>query len=315
MEPFVSKHLQGVSRTYALLIPMLPRGLDHAVGVAYLLMRIVDTLEDDVSLPEAERARLLRDFDAVLARGGTSAPDGVTARLGDLPAEQDLMEQTDEVLRRVADLSPNDREATLTCARKMIGGVLLMQARSAARRRAYPAVGDAQELRNYCYYVAGVVGEMLCEMMAGHLNQPGLRRLRPLAVELGLGLQMVNILKDCAKDSKQGRRYLPVDADGQVASGAVYRATLAQARDSLEKGVRFVLAIPAAASELRSFCGLPIAWGALTLQKAETDGSKAKIDRKLLQWTIEKFSDLVRDDRALPRWLNSLIRERQPEPA
>ena len=47
LDAFVAKHLQGVSRTYAILVPMLPDALADAVGVAYLLMRVVDTLAND----------------------------------------------------------------------------------------------------------------------------------------------------------------------------------------------------------------------------------------------------------------------------
>src|SRR5690606_4066949 len=194
-------------------------------------------------------------------------------------AERRLMLEAAEVLRRVAALPAVYRDAALTCARRMIGGVPLMLARSAAREPPYPAVTNATELRTYCYYVAGVVGEMLCTVMAHHLRQPALLRLNALAVELGIGLQLVNIVKDSMKDSAQGRRYLPTH-DGRVDHAEVYRAALAQARDSLERGAQFVLALPAAARELRSFCGLPIAWGALTLNRAETGEGKAKIDRR-----------------------------------
>lgn len=43
-------HLQQVSRTFALTIPVLPMPLADWVGNAYLLCRIVDTIEDDPSL-------------------------------------------------------------------------------------------------------------------------------------------------------------------------------------------------------------------------------------------------------------------------
>ena len=42
-----NKHLAGVSRTFALTIPCLPKDLRDWVGNAYLLCRIADTIEDD----------------------------------------------------------------------------------------------------------------------------------------------------------------------------------------------------------------------------------------------------------------------------
>ena len=45
--------LQCVSRTFALTIPQLPGALRDVVGNAYLLCRIVDTIEDEPTLSAA----------------------------------------------------------------------------------------------------------------------------------------------------------------------------------------------------------------------------------------------------------------------
>jgi phytoene/squalene synthetase len=192
-------------------------------------------------------------------------------------------------------------------------------ARSAERGQPYPAIRDAAELREYCYYVAGTVGEMLCAMMAHFLKLPALARLRDVAVELGVGLQLVNILKDCLKDAAQGRRYLPTAEGGEVDRGEVYRAVLNEARLSLRRGVEIVLALPAGARELRSFCGLPIAWGAMTLARAERgitkprkdENAKAsegpKIGRGAIRASIKLFGKLAGDDAALRAWLTRML--------
>lgn len=316
MDPFIAHHLHGVSRTYALLIPMLPAGLRDAVGLAYLLMRIVDTLEDAPQLQDDDRRERLLAMDRRVAALANPTDDSINAEaaslsdgaLGELAAERALMSQTNEVLRRLVALEPQLRSAACDCARAMIRGVLAMLERSRERGLAYPGNRDSAELREYCYYVAGVVGEMLCAMMAHHLRAPSLLRLRPLAVELGIGLQLVNILKDARRDSKGGRCYLPLNDEGDVAKGEVYRAVLAEARASLEKGIEFVLALPATARELRSFCGLPIAWGALTLERAEKSPAAAKIARSMIEWSINHFMSLASDDQALRRWFGELLK-------
>lgn len=312
MDGFVAHHLKGVSRTYALLIPMLPRGLDDAVGLAYLLMRIVDTVEDAPQLSDPQRLACFAELEHKLDRldGGAAAPAltaATAAGLGDLAAEHELMRHVDDVLQRLATLTPAYRDAALRCARQMMTGVRLLMARSAARGVAYPGNQDATELREYCYYVAGVVGEMLCDMMAHHLNSETLHRLRGVAVELGIGLQLVNILKDSIRDADGGRRYLPA-ADGRVAPGEMYKLVLEEARASLKRGAEFVLALPAAARELRCFCGLPIAWGAMTLARAERDAGAAKITRAAIQFSTDLFKRLVGDDNALRGWLMSMLR-------
>jgi farnesyl-diphosphate farnesyltransferase len=306
MDAFLANHLQRVSRTYAILVPMLPDKLSDAVGLAYLLMRIVDTLEDDPHLSTADRLRyftLLED-----ALGGNDAAAAALAQpLGDTEDERALMRDAAQVLSRVQALESDYHAAATACALAMIGGVRHMIARSGARELAYPAVRDMAELREYCYYVAGVVGEMLCTMMAHFLGWPELRRLHDQAVELGIGLQLVNILKDSGKDSAQGRRYLPLVEGGASVQAEVYAAALQTARRSLQTGVDYVLALPASARELRSFCGLPIAWGAMTLARAERSADAAKIGRGAISDSIARFGELVGDDQALREWLSALL--------
>jgi phytoene/squalene synthetase len=143
--------------------------------------------------------------------------------------------------------------------------------------------------------------------MAHYLKQPALRERRDVAVELGIGLQMVNILKDALKDSTQGRRYLPPAEGASAAQAEVYAAALQDARQCLQRGLEFVLALPVAARELRSFCGLPISWGAMTLTQAEQDTRQAKIGRGAIQDSITRFDELVGDDAALREWLSGLL--------
>ena len=306
MDAFVTQHLERVSRTYAIVVPMLPEPLAQAVGVAYLVMRIVDTIEDAPEVSAEQRRRLLDRIDPAL-QGDAPALHELTTPLGDTPAERNLLCETSEVVARLRALEPAYRDAIARCARAMSDGVRRLMARAADRGVAYPAVRDAGELREYCYYVAGVVGEMLCTMMAHHLRRPSLLGQRELAVDLGIGLQLVNILKDATADSAHGRRYLP---DGERADGGgdqVYRTVLREARRCLLRGIEYVLALPASAAGVRCFCGLPIAWGGLTLALAERNPTAAKISRDAVRATIDRFRQLAGDDEALRQWLSAVI--------
>lgn len=62
------------------------------------------------------------------------------------------------------------------------------------------------ELRVYCYRVASAVGLVSIEIF-GYKNP----RCRKYAIELGLALQMTNILRDVGKDLRFGRIYLPAE--------------------------------------------------------------------------------------------------------
>jgi phytoene synthase len=61
-----------------------------------------------------------------------------------------------------------------------------------------------EELRVYCYRVASAVGLVSIEIF-GYRNP----RCREYAIDLGLALQMTNIIRDVWKDFRAGRIYLP----------------------------------------------------------------------------------------------------------
>lgn len=61
-----------------------------------------------------------------------------------------------------------------------------------------------EELRVYCYRVASAVGLVSIEIF-GYRNP----RCKEYALELGLALQMTNIIRDVGKDLRDGRIYLP----------------------------------------------------------------------------------------------------------
>ncbi|MBV8901781.1 MAG: phytoene/squalene synthase family protein [Verrucomicrobia bacterium] len=62
------------------------------------------------------------------------------------------------------------------------------------------------DLRRYCYHVASVVGLAMCPVL-GLAGNHGAEQ----AVELGIAMQLTNILRDIREDWERGRVYLPAD--------------------------------------------------------------------------------------------------------
>jgi phytoene synthase len=62
------------------------------------------------------------------------------------------------------------------------------------------------ELYEYCYRVAGVVG-LMCIEIFGYRNP----KAKDYAVNLGVALQLTNIMRDLKVDADRGRIYLPQD--------------------------------------------------------------------------------------------------------
>jgi phytoene synthase len=63
-----------------------------------------------------------------------------------------------------------------------------------------------EELDNYCYHVASVVGLIMVHV----LTEPSPELLKP-ARDLGTAMQLTNILRDIAEDWQRDRLYLPAD--------------------------------------------------------------------------------------------------------
>ncbi|MHB1240602.1 MAG: squalene/phytoene synthase family protein, partial [Gammaproteobacteria bacterium] len=202
--------LQGVSRTFALTIPQLPVALARVVGNAYLLCRIVDTIEDEAELGAEQKRQFCDGFAQVVA--GVEDPERFAGELGPLlsertlPAERELVAETPRVMRINAGFNPVQREALEICVRIMAEGMAEFQENRGAR-----GLERLTHLDRYCYHVAGVVGEMLTRLFCDY--SPAIachrERLMELAVSFGQGLQMTNILKDVWDDQTRGVCWLP----------------------------------------------------------------------------------------------------------
>ena len=65
---------------------------------------------------------------------------------------------------------------------------------------------DFDELREYCYKVASVVG-LVCIKIFGYEDP----KAEEYAVEMGIAMQLTNILRDVREDLERGRIYIPQD--------------------------------------------------------------------------------------------------------
>jgi phytoene synthase len=72
-----------------------------------------------------------------------------------------------------------------------------------------------EDLRAYCYSVAGTVGLMVSPVLGG--NRPD---ILDHAATLGIAMQLTNILRDIAEDARLGRLYLPLDELAQFGCDA-----------------------------------------------------------------------------------------------
>src|ERR1700689_4953514 len=202
--------LPHVSRTFALTIPQLPLGLRTAVTSAYLLCRIADTIEDEPALSPPETLAFLQRFSALLAGHGDARQLAreIELRLSDrtLATERELVSNMERVLAVLARLNSAQRAAIQRCVELMCQGMPRFQFSASLK-----GLARSTDLDDYCYYVAGVVGEMLTDLFCDY--SPQIARQRPalsaIAASFAQGLQMTNILKDIWEDRSRGACWLP----------------------------------------------------------------------------------------------------------
>lgn len=304
-EVYQDQILPYVSRTFALTIPQLPPRLRTAVTSAYLLCRIADTVEDEPALSAAETHAFLQRFKAVVAL--REDPELLASTLGrrlsdrTLPKEIELAQNMARVIRITAALEPAQRAAIERCVHLMCDGMPHFQ--RTASITGLPATSD---LDDYCYYVAGVVGEMLTELFCAHSPEIARNRtaLAERAVSFAQGLQMTNILKDVWEDRSRGACWLPQDLfsrygvdlaelspanrDARFAAGM--RELVGIAHAHLRNALEFTLCIPGREEGIRRFCLWAIGLAVLTLRRIYanpefTTSSEIKISRSAVRTT------------------------------
>ena len=298
--------LQQVSRSFALTIPQLPPGLQKTVTNAYLVCRIVDTIEDEECLSLDQKRFFFRELSKVI-NGQTSAKPFADALYpllsgSTLPAERELTKNTPSVIQNTLTFSPKQQAAIKRCATTMAKGMLLFQ-----EIKDPVGLKDLRDFHRYCYHVAGNVGEMLTELFCDYSPEISRdrERLLPLAVSFGQGLQMTNIIKDLWEDKDHGACWLPQDVfqkagyDLKNLSPGQYTERFGQglgvliglARAHLENGLAYTLMIPAHETGIRKFCLWAIGMALFTLRKINkkrnyTSGQEVKISRRTLQAII-----------------------------
>ncbi len=231
------------ARNFAYGIMLLPRSKRRAIAAIYAFARRVDDLADGPLADEEKRSRLER------MRADLHVPPGGDATLVALAHARGRYGIPLDALEALIDGGIQDTE----------------QKRYA----------DFGELRGYCTRVAGAVGRA-CVVVYG-ANEP----LR--AETLGVGLQLINIIRDVAEDWQLGRVYLPQDelarfgvAEDDIADGRstpAWRELMAfqatRARAEVDDGMTLLEHLDRrSAACVATFAGLYRS----TLERIERDG-------------------------------------------
>ncbi len=190
--------LNKVSRSFAMVIQQLPEDLKDAVCVFYLVLRALDTVEDDMKFPEEQKWPLLREFH--------KKSYDETFKLTDVGDQDDytvLLENYPKVTRVFKSLHPSYQYVISDICYKMGNGMADFSEKK---------VHTIEDYDLYCYYVAGLVGIGLSGLFsASGAESPSLKDQNKISNSMGLLLQKTNITRDYCEDLHGDRVFWPSD--------------------------------------------------------------------------------------------------------
>jgi len=282
--------LASVSRSFYLSIRLLPKKLRDPVSLAYLLARASDTIADTTELPIELRTEKLR----LLARGiqGEALGEAIVdlsalAPLQKNKAERALIKSVQPCLDWLEQSDVLDREEVRTVLELINRGQILDLERFRDPKRIV-ALETSAELDEYTYLVAGSAGEFWTRLCFRHLRKFATRsedEMLATAKRYGMGLQLINILRDAGTDLRAGRCYFP---DDELAVAAmepsqilreperfqpIYGRWREKAERGIEAGLQYARAIRN--RRVRTATVLPALIGARTLAVLRDAGATA----------------------------------------
>lgn len=205
--------VQDVSRTFALTIDALEEPMATRICVGYLLCRVADTIEDASSIPPAEQADLLRTYDEALDPDSETTPTAFRSTVDEwIPADPDadwtVVSETAGIVRVFEALDADAQEAIRPTVREMATGMAAFVERY--EEEGGLRIQSPSELEEYCWYVAGTVGELVTELLADVADTEDAETMRTHAQSFALLLQLVNVAKDVSDDYREENNvYLP----------------------------------------------------------------------------------------------------------
>ena len=188
--------LGKVSRSFSAVIQQLPDELKDAVCVFYLVLRALDTIEDDMNFSLEKKEPLLLNF-YKHTQDETFSLSGV----GDNRDYMILLENYQKVYRVFNQLNKASKETIVDITKLMGEGMAEFAKRD---------VKTITDFDLYCYYVAGLVGIGLTRLFLAYNSEAiKLNNSNELSNSMGLFLQKTNIIRDYHEDLFSDRSFWP----------------------------------------------------------------------------------------------------------
>lgn len=257
--------LKATSRTFFIPITFLEKDMKTTVATAYLCMRAIDEIEDHEDITVEEKARMLTKTAELLS----TQPFDNAAYLAEIDAYKSILPEVTLRLNDWITLCPDAiRQRVAASTGEMAGGMAKWALKGWVCH-------TKEDLDDYTYYVAGLVGVMLSDIWKTFAN---IDTDRDLAISYGRGLQAVNILRNQDEDAERGVSFVP--------DGWTRDELFAYANNNLEKAEAYNKQITK--RSILMFCKIPLALAHKTLKtmhsgnekltRAEVEATVAELD-------------------------------------
>lgn len=195
---FCFESLKNVSRSFNIVIKQLDEETMKVVCIYYLVLRGLDTIEDDMSIPIEDKKQMLLNFHNDIENVDYSM------ECGDKPEYRNLMKNFYKVNRTYKQLHSKYRDVIKNSTHEMAKGMVEFLDKS--------SIDTTEEYDSYCHYVAGLVGIGLSEIFTlSGLEFNDLTKHENLSNSMGLFLQKTNIIRDIKEDYDEKRYWWPKD--------------------------------------------------------------------------------------------------------
>jgi farnesyl-diphosphate farnesyltransferase len=175
--------LDRVSRSFSMVIKELPSNLKDVICIFYLILRGLDSIEDDMNYP---KEKIIKNWSI--------------ENIGDSIDNQNLLKDFYRIIKIFHSIDLKYQKIIVDITDKMGNGMADFISSNSS-------IDTIENYNLYCYYVAGLVGDGLTSLF--NSSQLEFNLNKELSYHMGLFLQKTNIIRDYYEDIHQGRIWWP----------------------------------------------------------------------------------------------------------
>ncbi|CAB5375406.1 unnamed protein product [Rhizophagus irregularis] len=194
--------LEMTSGSFSSIIMELEQEYRDLICMFYLVLRGMDTIEDDMTIPIDKKIPLLRTFHEKI-----SQKDWIFTENGPNEKDRQLLMEFDVVIEEFLLLPKECQDIIIDITKRMGNGMADYIEKTSHDRYSIITIKEFDE---YCHYVAGLVGIGINDLFnAVGAKVPSTSKNSKIIISMGLFLQKINIVRDFTEDLNENRKYWP----------------------------------------------------------------------------------------------------------